>query len=314
MRTKVLWSMAAMLFAAGTVRAVDANDVKAELARRIGQLKNVIVVYDFKNIPQPGADDEQNKRTQGVSYQETVGAEREVKFYFLDGKARYESMEMKLPIPVSDSTGTMMVTSDIAETSVQIAAGGSRELLCGYRGGSYFKGFIRPGVELEHDDTIDVTMGMRASFFWLNDKSIAACKVANTPSKDAVEFTSAIAGTKRWTLSPEHGYAPVVQETINGDGFVHSRTEMSDWRKVGDLWIAYKAVKTDFAEGEDGKPKEVGFKTVLTIKSCEIGSKENVPSLYKMVWPDGTIVKDRDGREYEAKGGELKVLGTQDKE
>jgi hypothetical protein len=304
-KARVLWSVAAVLAIAGSVLADNTGDAKKGLAKRIEQLKNVVVVYDFKNIPPEG---EQIAAHGSDSMDIIIGAERQVKFSYLDGRAKYESKETKLPKPVSDSTGTIMVTHDIAETVVQIVAEGSRELLCGYRGNSYYKGFIMAGAVPEDDDTIDIPLGMRASLSWLNDKSIAKCKAANAPNKDAIEFAGIIGGTKRWTLSAEHGFAPVVEETVNKDGFVTSRIEMSDWRKVGDVWIAYKAMKTDYAKGEDGKSREVGFKTLLTVRSCEIGSKENVPGLYKMKWPDGTIVQGKDAKEYEAQAGKLQPL------
>jgi hypothetical protein len=100
----------------------------------------------------------------------------------------------------------------------------------------------------------------------------------------------------------------VVQETVDANGFVWSRTQMSDWQKVGDVWVAYKAIETGFGKGDDGKPMESASKRVFTVKSCEIGSKENLPAIYEMAWPDGTIVKGKDGKMYEAKGGELQPI------
>lgn len=308
-RTKVLWSVAAVLVAAGTVRAAEVDNAKAGLAKRIEQLKNVVVAYDLSTTPSQRVIEEVNTPNGGRNVSVMAGAQRQQKFSYLDGKARYESKEKNLPkVPPTDSTTTMVIMHDIAGSAIQIVADGSRELLCGYRDDSYFKGFIMAGAKLEGDDTIDVPLGMRIDGKWLDANAIAACKAVDTVKGGVLlEFVQAGGPVNKWRLSAVHGYAPIVQEVVGPDLNLQSRTDMSDWKKVGDVWVAHKAVRTEFNKGEDGKPIE-GFKYVFTIKSCEVGSKENVPALYKMNWPDGTIVKGKDGKQYEAKGGKLQPL------
>jgi hypothetical protein len=234
-----------------------------------------------------------------------VGAERQLKFYHLDGKVRYESKEKNLPeMPQSDGTGTMVIMEDIANSAVEIVADDTKELLCGYRDNAYFKGFIRKAAGGEDNDAIAGPLGMRVGGRWVDAQTVAACKVTvGRPSGGhTMEIARADGGYEKWVLLRD--YSPAIQEVVSADGVVQSRTEMSDYRNVGDVMIAYKAVKTEFGKGKDGKPIE-GTKYVFTVKSCEVGSKDNVPALYKMAWPDGTKVTGKDGKMYEASGGEL---------
>jgi hypothetical protein len=318
-KARVLWSVAVALIAAGVVPAAATVDTKAELAKRIKSLQNVVVTYDWSNdVSQKGLE-EQNRRTAGKSFALAVGAQRQIRLCYLDGKVRRETKEKNMPEPAVDDTSVMVVRNiEMASSGIEIQANGSTEALVRYRNDTVLKGSVRPGTVIRRDEVFE-PMGMAAGDRWVDaellnaGKEVSAFGDANTkgPVESVVPtlvFPMTRGLNSRWILSPEHGYAPAVQETVDANGFVWSRTVMSEWNRIGDVWIAYKAIEIGFAKGDDGRPRESGSKFVFAIKSCEIGSKENVPALYKMKWPDGTIVKGKDGKKYEAKGGELKPL------
>jgi hypothetical protein len=313
MRTKVLWSIAVLLVTAGTVRAADANDVKAALANRIKSLQNVMVTYDFRSEPNQRGRAERNRQYAGRQIEVAVGTEEQCKLYYLDGKIRCELKRTPSPDPVVVDGITMVEEGrQTWSSSVEIQADGSSQRLLGYQNNTVFEGLIDTRV-VTRGDMILEPMGVAAGRKSINTKALASSKVTATNKDGAtLEFAGPRGSAERWRLSAEHGYAPASQESVDADGFVWSKTEMNDWKKVGDAWVAYMAVKKTFSKAADGTSTE-GSENLFTVKNCQVGSKENVPALYKMVWPDGTRVRSRDGKNYEAQGGELKPVETEAK-
>jgi hypothetical protein len=310
MRTKVLWSVVALLVAAGTVRAADANDVKAALAKRIKSLQNVVVVYDFRSEPNQRGLDERNRKTAGKSIEGAVTEERQCKLYCLDGKLRCETTEKPMPQPVMDGIPTTMPGWHTTSSTVEIHADGLSKTLFRYQNDTVFEGTIDTRV-VQRGHMILEPIGIEAMSKPISVKTLASSRVT-AMSKDGatLEFAARRGSLERWRLSAEYGYAPILQESVDANGFVWYRTQMSEWKKIGDIWVAYRAVGRGLRKAADGRATE-GSENTFAITSCELESKDNVPALYEMNWPDGTAVRTRDRKRYQAQGGELRPVAAE---
>jgi hypothetical protein len=306
-RTKVLWSVAAVLIAAGTVRAADANDVKAALAKRIKSLQNVVIVYEYRSEPNQQGLKERNRQTAGKSIEGAVTEERQCRLYCLDGKLRCETREKPMPQPTVDGIPTYVPGWQTTSSTLEIRADGLSQTLFRYQNDTVFEGTIDTRV-VQRGHMILEPLGIEAMYKPISAKTLTSSRVT-AMSKDGatLEFAARRGSLERWRLSAEYGYAPILQESVDANGFVWYRTQMSEWKKIGDIWVAYRAVGQGLRKAADGRATE-GSENTFAITSCELESKENVPALYKMEWPDGTKVSTRDGKRYEAQDGELKPI------
>jgi hypothetical protein len=304
-KARVLWGAVAVLMAVGMSSAAPTDDAKAALTRRIAMLRNITITADFRHIPCRGIT---QTNTQ-ICVPTWFGDERLQKFSFLDGRVRYESREKpeSTGLALSD-TCAVIRREDMPSSVVEIRVDNLFERLVGYNNDTLMKGTMGKGAASGEEETIDGPLGLRAGGQWVTSEKLDTCKTAEgLRGIVTLEFARTNGVVESWSLSPDYGYAPVIQQIVRDDGTLQSRTVMSDWHKVGEVWVAHKAVKVEFYKGRFGKQYESNEYT-FAVKTCQIGSKENVPSLYEMKWPDDATVTitDFDGKRHEARGKDIR--------
>jgi|GEM_PF-2988966 len=314
MRTAILYGLVVVLTAA-VVQGAGAEDVKARYAERLGRLSNVMVTYDVNNIiPEDEAArliEFAEKRSGGANRSvrriEVRGAATERRLCLLVNLARYE-MKMEVPeIKMPDPReGMVTILRDEPSSVVTVLTGPVTEVLGGFRRDTKFAGYVEKGSHPD-DDAIDQSLGLRHGLFRVDSRLLEHVKAAMLADGMAeLRFACPGGGYDRWVLDPGKGYAPVIQESIGADDVVWSRTQMSDWKQVGGTWLPYVAKEEQLWTDPNGVQRVTGI-VLYTVKSFQVNSPDNKPSLYKMAWPEGTLVTDRDdGKMYVAEGGQLK--------
>jgi len=298
MRTRVLVGMAIIGAMGGACLGTDANDIKAEFLTRAGVLQNVMVIYDVNSVVTPT----QSERDRAAAENAKVWPDAFVRagegqyatrnrFCRLDGRTRYESR-----------------TGGMPSSEVYTIADGVREELVGYDDDTRFTAQITT-MAYPPGDAIDEPLGMRIGKNWIDAAFLARCD-AKTIGRGQAELTLPVGSTayNRWVLDADKGYVPILYESIRKGNLVH-RSVMSDLRRVGDVWMPYKAVAVTYDTERDGKRFEC-IRREFTVKSITLGSPENTPESYHIEWPDKILVVNTATREvFVSDGGTLRRTG-----
>jgi hypothetical protein len=310
MRTGVVWVVVVLLITVRTGQAMDANDVRAGYLARLRLLRNVVVVYDVKDVAtgDPAARIMSELKKYGVDVNESSfsvvdGSARVERFSCLDGMARYESGAQLMMATPSHDGGVEHETTDVQSQVTIVAGGGVEHLLI--LPWAPPQGRITSGPHYDNG-AIDEPWGLRYLGELMDDRLPEECKVKVLgDGKGELGFWYGIPYSDRWVVDAEKGYAPVMQERIAEDGHVIYRAQMSQWKKVGGAWVAYKVQRDSLSKDPNGV-EHISSTATYTVKSCEVNSKKNTPALYKMAWPDGTVVNNvPEGKKCVARNGKL---------
>jgi hypothetical protein len=315
MKTGVLCAVVVSILLVGKAKAMDANDVRSGFLGRIHQLRNLDVVYDVKEVAtrNTAAEIMNELKGMGVStdgdFSVVEGSTRLERFSCLDGKARYESGEqLMMASPLAD--GTLQHEKTDIQSRVRVVTGDRIEnlSLCPW---ARPEGRITSGPDYD-EDTIDKLWGLRLPGMEIGNDSVPDwCEVkALGDGMGELRTTYDEHTFERWVFDVGKGYAPVLQERFAKDRGIVVRTHMSKWKQVGGVWLAYQ-IEIDSICREPNGIERVYSTATYTVKSCDLNSKKNTPALYRMVWPEGTVIDNvLEGKRYVVKDGKLEPVAN----